>query len=34
MKQKEFFIIFKERSLKEIKQTFLQGVQPTLMYLA
>ena len=33
MKQKAFFIIFKELSLKEIKTTFLEGESPTLKFL-
>ena len=30
MKQKAFFIIFEGLSLKQIKQTFLEGESPTL----
>ena len=29
IKQKEFFIIFKELSLNQIKQVFLEGESPT-----
>ena len=32
-KQKEFFIIFKERSIKQVTQVFLEGEGPTLNYL-
>ena len=32
-KQKEFFIIFKERSIKQVTQVFLEGESPTLNYL-
>ena len=32
-KQKEFFIIFKECSIKQVTQVFLEGEGPTLNYL-
>ena len=32
-KQKEFFIIFKEPSIKQVTQVFLEGEGPTLNYL-